>query len=240
MRFALAFFGLLAFAAPAAAGTSGGLSFHRSFSAGPRDTVAIDAEHGNFGTAVHVAAWTKQSVRVDVTGTGSDAGQVTVTATRTGNRVQITARRDSQGGFWSRLFENWGHSPEISIDVRVPPTVSLELTTTNGAVDVQSVDGPIAATTVNGRLSVSGAGSSLRLQSVNGGITASIARMTGSPDILIKTVNGGLHLSVPRNFGARIETSTVNGDVRNPFGDAPRRGSASIGTVNGGITIISQ
>lgn len=241
MRIAPAFcFMALALAAPAAAQTANGLSFHRSFSAGPRDTVSIDAQHGNFGASVHVAAWQKNSVRVDVTGTGSDAGQVHVTAMRVGDSVQITARRDGQGGFWSRVFGGWGQSPDISIEVRVPPTVRLEVASTNGRIVIESVSGVLTASTVNGGLTVHGAGSSLHLESVNGGITASIARMSGAPDIFIKTVNGGVHLSVPSTFGARIETSTVNGGVGNPFANARRVGSASIETINGGITVTTH
>ncbi|MDP9110437.1 MAG: hypothetical protein M3M96_02225 [Candidatus Eremiobacteraeota bacterium] len=240
MRIALAFLMTLALAAPAAAQTAGSLSFHRTLSAGPRDVVAVEADHGNFSASVHVAAWQKNSVQVDVSGTGSDAGQVEVTAVRTGNRIQITARRDSQGGFWSHVFGNFGHSPNLAIEVRVPATVVLEVATTNGHVGVEALSGSVTATTVNGSVEIRDGGSVLHLESVNGGITASIARMSGAPDISIKTVNGGVHLSVPSNFGARITTSTVNGGVRNPFANARRSGSASVETVNGGITITTR
>ena len=239
MRIALAIFMTLALAAPAAAQTAGGLSFHRSFSAGPKDAVSIDARDGDFGASVQVVAWQKNSVQVDVTGTGSEAGQVQVTAARIGSNVRIIARREGQGGFWSHIF-SWGHSPDISISVRVPASVSLEVVTTNGRVRIDSVTGSLTASTVNGGLHVIGAGSSLHLESVNGGITAAIARAGGTPAIFLKTVNGGVHLSVPANFDARIETSTVNGGVSNPFANARRVGSAWVRTVNGGITITAH
>lgn len=240
MRIVFAFFMALALAAPATAAGAGGLSFHRSFAAGPRDFVSVDAQHGNFGASIHVAAWRKNSVQVDVTGTGSDAGAVQVSAARTGNRVEIIVRRDDEGGFWSHVFGGWGRSPNISVDVRVPATVRLEVASTNGHVGIESVSGDLKATTVNGGIVVRDAGSALNLESVNGGITGSIGRMSGAPDISIKTVNGGVHLSVPANFGARIHTSTVNGGVSNPFANARRIGNASIETVNGGITITTH
>ena len=236
MRIALAFLMTLALVAPAAAQTSG-LSFHRSFPAGVHDIVNVDAEHGNFSASVHVAAWQKNAIQVDVSGTGADAGQVEVTATHTGNRVQITARRENQGGFWSHFFGHFGQSPDIAIEVRVPASVGLEVATTNGHVGIESVSGSVNATTVNGRVTVTGAGSALHLESVNGAITASIGHMSGAPDISIRTVNGSVHLSVPSNFSARITTATVNGGVGNPFANGSRVGRASIETVNGGITI---
>jgi hypothetical protein len=87
---------------------------------------------------------------------------------------------------------------------------------------------------------------------MNGGVTVELdgERWEGS-GLDVQTTNGGVHLSLPSRYNARLETGTVNGGLQFDFpvtvqGRLSRRLTTDLGsggalirvvTTNGGVTV---
>lgn len=105
----------------------------------------------------------------------------------------------------------WGVSYEIS----VPRLTNLKLTAHNGGIVIDSVEGTIDFETLNGGISVRDAAGNVRGRTTNGGVNVTL---TGGgwkgAGLDVETKNGGVHLTIPENYAARIETGTINGGFR--------------------------
>jgi hypothetical protein len=144
-------------------------------------------------------------------------------------------RRD---GFW------------VSYRLEVPHGVRLDLRADNGGISLRDFSGTVRLHTVNGGLHLSRAGGDVQGDTVNGGVHVDLSGTEWQGQGLdLRTTNGGLHVSVPADYNARLEMGTVNGGVHS---DIPlsvkrshhRRIDADLGhggplvrieTTNGGI-----
>jgi DUF4097 and DUF4098 domain-containing protein YvlB len=128
----------------------------------------------------------------------------------------------------------------------------LALTASNGGISVDGINARMNMETVNGGLKVFDVDGDVRGSTVNGGITAELSgdRWRGS-GLDLRTSNGGVHLYIPSNYSALLETGTVNGgmDVGFPMtvqGQLGRTLTTQLGnggamiravTTNGGVSI---
>lgn len=144
--------------------------------------------------------------------------------------------------------EHWA----VSYEVFVPERSDLNLKTHNGGVSVKGVEGDIGFAAVNGGVTLKQIAGRVHGQTVNGGLHIGLAgdHWVGE-GMDVSTTNGGVHLSLPDNYSARLETSTVNGGMRVDFpvtiqGDIGKRFVTTLGsggatlraeTTNGGVTI---
>jgi hypothetical protein len=88
-------------------------------------------------------------------------------------------------------FGFWGRDVRVDYELRVPPSVALQLRTINGRIETHAIAGETSATTVNGEVDI---------------------EATGSNEVAAKTVNGRVQAKFLQDFhGARI--GTVNGRV---------------------------
>jgi len=133
--------------------------------------------------------------------------------------------------------ESWA----VSFEIWAPRQTELALTASNGGISVDGINARMSLETVNGGLTVTDVDGDVRGSTVNGGITAELSgdRWHGS-GLDLRTSNGGVHLSVPSNYSALLETGTVNGglDVGFPVtvqGSFGRTFTTQLG--NGGATI---
>jgi len=106
--------------------------------------------------------------------------------------------------------------------------------------------------TVNGGLSLADVDGDVRGRTVNGGVTADLSgdRWRGA-GLDLRTSNGGVHITVPCNYSAKLETATVNGGMDLGFpitvqGQVGKQISTQLGgggatiratTTNGGVTV---
>jgi DUF4097 and DUF4098 domain-containing protein YvlB len=140
----------------------------------------------------------------------------------------------------------------VSFEIFVPQRTDIDLRAHNGGIGIENVHGNIQFTTMNGGVSLKALGGDVKGRTTNGGLSIDLAgtRWDGS-GLDASTTNGGVKMSVPENYSARLETGTVNGglSVDIPMtvrGDIGRRLAVDIGgggapvramTTNGGVKI---
>jgi hypothetical protein len=151
----------------------------------------------------------------------------------------------------------------VSYQILVPKNTSLKLVAHNGGISISNVDSTAEFATMNGGVSLMNVAGDFRGRTQNGGVTVSLTgRAWKGTGLDVNTLNGGVHISIPEDYSAHIETGTVNGgfssdipalDVVARDANGHRRPGAKIstslngggapirvGTTNGGVRITSQ
>ena len=159
---------------------------------------------------------------VDVSGS-AEIGRVLVTArlrrperleyraTQEGNTVRVTVEKGEAGGnWWSRL---WRRSGASDISVAVPPTVNLDVHSSNGDITALRVAGTIT------------------LRTSNGDIDARLTAESPSVRLSASTSNGSIQLE------RRVAVSELTGKNRleGMIGDGAA--ALTLATSNGTVTI---
>ncbi len=125
---------------------------------------------------------------------------------------------------------------EIDYELRVPPTVALDLKMINGRIASRGVNGATEVRTVNGPIEVETGGSNeLSARTVNGSVHAKF--LTDFRGARLKTVNGGVEALLPSTASFTCDLSQVNGDFEAsfPLSIHSHPGSRRVsGQVNGG------
>lgn len=144
--------------------------------------------------------------------------------------------------------EHWS----VSYRLEVPSMSSLSLRSTNGGITIDDVAGKIDFRTVNGGVTLSRLGGEVRGRTSNGGVTVDLDGATWNGSGLdVETSNGGVRLSIPAQYSARLDAGTVNGGFNIDFpvnvqGRIDRQITADIGaggplirvrTNNGGVRV---
>lgn len=200
----------------------------------------------NGGVAVH--GWNRDQVQVRarIQSWGEDASEARELAqritieTRDG-RIRAEGPRNSGRTGWS-----------VSFDVDVPQRTDLRLTAMNGGIAVEQVEGRIDLETTNGGVSLRQVAGDVRGETTNGGVNVELDgdRWRGA-GLDVRTTNGGVTLTIPRDYSARLETGTTNGGMNIDFpitvqGSIGRRITTQLGsggppvrvmTTNGGVRI---
>lgn len=140
----------------------------------------------------------------------------------------------------------------VSYEVFVPAHSDIEATTHNGGIRIQDVSGKISFQALNGGVTLARIGGEVAGKTTNGALTVELGGVRWEGKGLdVATSNGGVKLTVPSNYSAHLETSTVNGAVRVDFpitvtGKIGKQLSFDTGsggatiravTINGGVTI---
>ncbi len=165
--------------------------------------------------------------------------------------VKVTATpsdvsADGPSGLGRR--EGWSVSYRLAV-----PTVSmLSLKTTNGGITIRDVDGNVEFRTVNGGVKLTNMAGDVKGRTSNGGVDVDLDGPGWRGEGLdVETSNGGVHLRIPEQYSAHLETGTVNGGLNIDFpvtvqGRVDRQISADIGgggapirvrTHNGGVKV---
>jgi hypothetical protein len=150
-----------------------------------------------------------------------------------GDTLIIGRRSERHRGFH---FFTIGSDTRVDYELRVPPSVALDLHTVNGRIATRGVGGETRANTVNGSVNIETPGTNeVEAHTVNGRIEARF--MTSFQGAALKTVNGGVTAVLPQNASFTGDFSQVNGDVEAafPLNIHSHPGSRRVsGEVNGG------
>lgn len=207
----------------------------------------VEVDGGQNGGA-SVRGWDRDEilVRAKIQTNADDASDARdlaqqISIETTGGRIRAEGPSNKRRTSWS-----------VSFEVMVPRRTDLRLSAHNGGLTVEDVEGRMDLGTTNGGLTLKGVSGDVRGETTNGGVNVELSgdKWRGS-GLDVRTTNGGVNLTIPRDFGARLETGTVNGSMNIDFpitvqGSIGRRITTQLGsggppiraiTTNGGVRI---
>jgi len=226
----------------------------RNFTMAGGRSLTVDGRE-NGGVTVH--AWDRTDVQVVAmiqtqAESEAEARAIAKEIAIAVNSGEVRANGPSLQG---RRHESWS----VSYEIWAPRRTDLTLTASNGGISVDGMNSRMTLETVNGGLSLVDVDGDVHGTTVNGGVTAELNgdrwRGTG---LDLRTQNGGVHLSLPANYSASLETGTVNGRLNLGFpvtvqgtiaGNMDRRFTTQLGaggapiravTTNGGVSIVRR
>ncbi|HEY6229626.1 MAG TPA: DUF4097 family beta strand repeat-containing protein [Pyrinomonadaceae bacterium] len=159
----------------------------------------------------------------------------------TGAKIFASGPKNRSDAWWS-----------VSYELFVPRRSNLSLKTNNGGISIADVTGRLEFSALNGGISLKRVGGSVKGGTTNGGLSVELAGDRWDGEAMdVSTTNGGVSLSIPQNYSARLETGTVNGHLSIDFpvtvqGNITRELAVNLGaggptiramTTNGGVRI---
>ena len=210
-------------------------------------TRVVEIDGGQNGGAT-VRGWDRDEilVRAKIQTNADDASEARELAQQI--TIETTGGRIRAEGPSSRRRTSWS----VSFEVMVPSRSDLRLSAHNGGLSVEDVEGRMDLGTTNGGISLRNVSGDVRGETTNGGVNVELNgdKWRGS-GLDVRTTNGGVNLTIPRDYGARLETGTVNGSMNIDFpitvqGSIGRRITTQLGsggppiraiTTNGGVRI---
>jgi DUF4097 and DUF4098 domain-containing protein YvlB len=198
---------------------------------------------------VTVKSWNNTSVlvrsKVEATGEDESGARAMVSQVRvdvSAGLVNISGPDQSgKRGGWS-----------VSHEIFVPQRADLSIKTHNGGISISDVRGNIQFSALNGGVTLKRLAGEVEGTTTNGGVNVELTgdRYDGNK-FDVRTMNGGVNLSLPERYSAHLETGTVNGSLNVNFpmtvsGEISRRLTTDIGsggptihveTTNGGVNI---
>lgn len=164
----------------------------------------------NFAGSIAVRTWDRDAVRVEAEHSTRD--RINVRATEAVLRVSASSE----------------HGPSRTVDftITVPRWMPVTLNGTYVDIDLEGIQGEVAAETVGGDVRLKGGNGTVKLKSVEG-----IIEVEGSKGrILLNTVNEAVFV---KDAAGEITAETVNGDVVLERIDSS---AVDVATVNGDVT----
>ena len=144
--------------------------------------------------------------------------------------------------------EGWS----VSFRIMVPRNTDLDLASTNGGITIEGIRGKLRFQTTNGGIRIEDIGGDVEGKTTNGGVQVVLTgdRWDGK-GMEVRTMNGGVKMSIPPGYSAHLEAATVNGGLSIGFpvtvqGKIDRKLSVDLGgggatikvtTMNGGVRI---
>jgi DUF4097 and DUF4098 domain-containing protein YvlB len=212
---------------------------------------------------VQVEAWERkeidahvisQGVRISVWG-GSDDHRVRVRDFQSGNQVELDVRIPNTGWIFGVSTRS------VRIEVKVPKQARLDihsgdgdlsvrglkgeinLSTQDGRIDADSLDGVLRASSGDGNMHVQGRFDSLNLKTGDGTISAQISQGSQmGPGWSVRSGDGNVELSLPDDFSADLDVHTGDGRITSELpialSGSPDQSSLR-GKLNGGGPIFS-
>jgi DUF4097 and DUF4098 domain-containing protein YvlB len=217
----------------------------REQSTGFPGRLSVDA--GTNG-GVTVKGWDQAGmlVRSKVEGWADDEGTARSMVSQV--HVDMSAGQVSASGPTEANRQGWS----VSYEIFVPRNGDLNLKAHNGGISIADVRGNIQFDTMNGGVNLKRLGGNVEGKTMNGGLSIELSgnRWDGSK-LDARTTNGGVTISMPENYSAHFESSTVNGHVNLGIpmtvrGEVNRSVTTDLGgggptihveTMNGGVNI---
>ncbi len=196
-----------------------------------------------------VKSWRRgnpDDVRIEVKQIGSGSQDVLICAIW---NQETTC--DEDGYHRQRDRNNRDNDVAVEFTVHLPAGVRLDVSTVNGALDIDRAGSEVEAHTVNGGITATSSGGPVRASTVNGDVEVHMGDV-GDRDLDFETVNGSITVYVPDGLDADVDMRTVNGHVSSDFPMTisgrinPRRLRATVGkggrsirftTVNGSVEL---
>jgi len=189
----------------------------RTFDVRPGARFALDNVNGH----VNVTSWDQSRVRVHAYKTVSrsddakhalDALKVEMEPRDGGVTVHTIYPSRGSVGFLDFLAGNWSDA-KVEYDITVPRSISLDVETTNGAIEVNGVNGTLKVETTNGHIRLERCAGNVDASTTNGRIEAELLTVDRDRTNRLSTTNGKVILTVPPSLAAQVDASTTNGSI---------------------------
>ena len=225
------------------------------------EKVSISSTNGT----IVITTWDKDSISVvarkKVDGSGAKARallqKIKIFADRQGNLLKIYAQvpKRQRHGFWNWLFGLGIKNYSVDWTIRVPASMPVSASSTNGDIELDDLKAPVEISTTNGGINALRIGGSSKIQSTNGDIHVFYKTMPKKGRIAITTTNGGIELIVPGNASCAVSAYTTNGEISCDLPDMHKTSSSGrsletvvgdgavkidLETTNGDISIMSK
>lgn len=181
------------------AATANAENYQKSYSIDGRAHVQV---HATFAQ-VRVTTSDEPKVQFNVDYDKTDwSTSLPISSRQDGSVVMLSAIVDSHS-WWG-----WSHfgSHRLSIEVRMPKNADLQVETTNGAIDVSSLNGNLSIHTSNGQIEARDLSGTIDIGSSNGGL--SLERLRGS--VKVHTSNSAINAT---GLDGTCELGTSNGRI---------------------------
>ncbi|HWA87461.1 MAG TPA: DUF4097 family beta strand repeat-containing protein [Opitutus sp.] len=223
-------------------------SFIRSGAFKPGGEISLENINGN----IEVRTWDKNEILIEgekSAKTDEELKLIELTIDLTDSAANIKVHLPKRDGFWSNNIR-----AAVRFTLTIPATATLQhISSVNGSVDLADVRGTANISSVNGQIRARDLAADARLHTVNGSIHASFSTVTAKQSVSCETVNGSVHVAVPKDAGFALHAHTVNGGIHCAFpitlGDKGRhslsgtigdgRADLSARSVNGSVHIES-
>lgn len=186
---------------------------------------------------------TIRNVSGDVNVTGHDGAQVVVTATKTGEDLDMVEVEDLSSAGQIDLRAKYPNNcrrcnVSVNFDVRVPRATRFQIgpistasgniklegvagdvkvSTASGDVSVNEVSGEINASTASGEVEVRNITGSVNASSASGDVEVDITRLEGAGDMKFSSASGNVNVRLPSSADADVRMSTASGRIQTTF-----------------------
>ncbi len=203
----------------------------------------------NVNGTVRIEVWDKDVVEVRAVKTTHDKESAL-------DQVSIDVDTTPDGGLSVSTHYPQEGGGEVAVDytIHVPRHAHLDhLSTVNGTLRVNEVEGIGDLHTVNGNIEIYGGSGNVHAHTTNGNVYLEWKRASAEGSATAETTNGSVLLAIPANTRANLEARCRNGSFSSELpmvlqkDDEPRvlhgrigRGGSPIhlGTVNGAIRVV--
>lgn len=149
----------------------------------------------------------------------------------------IHPRRNDGSGFFDWLLGDHV-SGSVTYEVTVPRMMNVDVSNTNGTIELSQVTGSIELDTTNGRIEVERCAGSIDASTTNGSIHAELVRVAKGQPLRFDTTNGRISVTLPRDAAIDVDAGTTNGSISTdlPIVTMDKDRNSLRGTINGGGT----
>ncbi len=116
-----------------------------------------------------------------------------------------------------RLLGQSDGSYSAEFTVYLPQDARIDITTVNGAIDIESAGREFRVKSVNGPVRLTAIGEAFHAETVNGSVTATLDLVGAHGAVELSTVNGSVTAEMPSSLSADVSLKTVNGRVSSDF-----------------------
>ena len=121
----------------------------------------------------------------------------------------------------------------IEYILKIPKNNSIFVSTVNGDIDMQSIDGISEANSVNGEINMTSMKNVVLGRTVNGDVNVSLVSNV-SDNATFKTINGDINITAPTSLSAKCAFKSMNGDFYTDFENIKTNNSITKSTKGNG------
>jgi DUF4097 and DUF4098 domain-containing protein YvlB len=145
--------------------------------------------------------------------------ELKISITERGDEIEVITDYPDRGsshngGFLSWLMGGFGNrSYSVSYVIRVPQKFDLDISSTNGRLEILDCNGRLRLETTNGKILADDVSGSVRCKTTNGSIKVTMMDVEEDDEMSFTSTNGSIKLYLPSQIDAEIRARTTNGSI---------------------------